>query len=234
MNPFDSYLQKILTEINASEEEKQQLYTEFSDHLYHLKVEYISKGYSEIESVQLAITTFGDSKEVAKNMEEVMFPNKHWLNKIAWFGLLMYIAVVLKLLIFDEIRMHIREVNQEINYLRYNLVPFESISTYLMNFHDYNFDTWFFNTFGNVLLFLPFGFLLPVLFSKTRTAIRIICLSLTFSLVIEILQLTTRFGQFDVDDLILNSIGGYIGFIIFILISKVITKLIENSRPSVA
>jgi len=62
---------------------------------------------------------------------------------------------------------------------------------------------------------VPFGFILPLLakkFQKLSTvAFATFCLSLTF----ELLQLVFEFGSFDVDDLILNTIGGILGYIPF-------------------
>ncbi|MFC3041456.1 VanZ family protein [Virgibacillus xinjiangensis] len=40
---------------------------------------------------------------------------------------------------------------------------------------------------------------------------------LLFSFSIEILQYVTQLGVFDVDDIILNTLGGYLGFLIFVL-----------------
>jgi glycopeptide antibiotics resistance protein len=237
MNPFDSYLKKIIANIDVSEEEKHELYTEFLDHLTQLKAEYIAKGFSESESIQMAINAFGDTEKVGKSLEKAIFPYKQWINGCAWIGLLIYIAVVLQLLFFDEFRLSSREhvITSGVEPTsRYNLVPFKNIITYLLNFEHYNFNTWFFNTFGNILIFLPFGVLLPVLFSKARSALRILGYSLAFSLAIEIIQVTTKLGYFDVDDLILNTFGGYVGFILWMLMNKIIAKLTKKTKPTIA
>jgi glycopeptide antibiotics resistance protein len=59
---------------------------------------------------------------------------------------------------------------------------------------------------------MPFGFILPLLarkFQKLSTVTwATFCLSLTF----ELLQLIFEFGSFDVDDLILNTAGGILGY----------------------
>ena len=51
-------------------------------------------------------------------------------------------------------------------------------------------------------------------------------LGMTFllSLMIEITQLLTRVGSFDVDDLILNTSGGILGYLLFYIINKVRRK----------
>ncbi|MCL7748780.1 VanZ family protein [Halalkalibacter alkaliphilus] len=92
----------------------------------------------------------------------------------------------------------------------HNFVPFSTIGTYLFNIHAYNFDFWFYNTFGVVLLFIPIGVLIPLLLPKLKNAWTIV-LILMFSLTIESVQYVTQLGVFDVDDIMLNSLGGFIG-----------------------
>ena len=62
----------------------------------------------------------------------------------------------------------------------------------------------------NILLFIPFGYLLLSLFPKLRWW-HVILLGFAFSLCIELLQLLTRLGYADVDDLINNTLGAAIG-----------------------
>lgn len=65
---------------------------------------------------------------------------------------------------------------------------------------------------GNVIMFIPLGFLLPRVFEKVNRFWKIL---LTTALVItaaEIIQLFTLVGTCDIDDLILNLIGSAIGY----------------------
>lgn len=71
----------------------------------------------------------------------------------------------------------------------------------------------------NILLFIPFGYLLPSLFPKLRWW-QVILLGLAFSLTIELLQLITKLGYADVDDLINNTLGAAIGWLCYKLILK--------------
>ena len=73
----------------------------------------------------------------------------------------------------------------------------------------------FLNIYGNVLCFLPFGAILPVLSKRCRYLAAITLLSFEFSLLVETVQLITKVGTFDVDDLFLNTIGGILGYFIF-------------------
>ena len=71
------------------------------------------------------------------------------------------------------------------------------------------------NLVGNVFAFSPFGFLLPVMTEKKRGLIKVVLGSFLFSLIIESCQYIFKVGVFDVDDLLLNTIGGLIGYIIY-------------------
>ncbi|WP_185147894.1 VanZ family protein [Peribacillus simplex] len=101
----------------------------------------------------------------------------------------------------------------------HNIVPFHTIETYIFNFQHYNFDTWFYNTFGTILAFIPLGILLPLVFVNLKN-ITLIVLSLVVSLIIETIQYVTLLGVFDVDDILLNTFGSVLGFLIFTLIIK--------------
>ncbi len=75
------------------------------------------------------------------------------------------------------------------------------------------------NLVGNVAIFIPFGFILPWA-SRYTNFLQTTCFTLLFSLLIECVQLVTKIGSFDVDDLLLNTIGGCIGYITFYICCK--------------
>ena len=64
----------------------------------------------------------------------------------------------------------------------------------------------------NILLFVPFGYLLPFFTGEADYWWKIMLFGLCFSLFIEMLQLVTRLGMFDTDDLINNTLGALIGY----------------------
>ncbi len=64
----------------------------------------------------------------------------------------------------------------------------------------------------NVLMFVPLGFLLPLLSSKTKTATRVFLLSFGITLFIETTQLLTSRGIFELDDLFHNTLGSMMGY----------------------
>ena len=118
----------------------------------------------------------------------------------------------------------------------YNLTLFKSINNYIKHMRNFGlvngeamkylpfqflkfsnavFTVSFKNILGNILLFLPFGFLTPYLI-KYKKIISVFTYSCVFSSLIEAMQyifLTSR--RADVDDVILNVIGALLGYILY-------------------
>ena len=78
----------------------------------------------------------------------------------------------------------------------------------------------FLNLAGNVIGFLPFGFIVPVMHKKMESFWKVSLLGFMFSLCVETIQLITKVGCFDVDDLILNTLGAMIGCGAFLICNK--------------
>ncbi|KRE92148.1 hypothetical protein ASG89_33385 [Paenibacillus sp. Soil766] len=98
-----------------------------------------------------------------------------------------------------------------------NFIPFRTISVTVLtpSIHGV------INVVGNILAFMPYGIFI-VLLSKRKmiSLIGVFMQSLGLSLLLEGLQVFFSMGNFDVDDLILNSVGGLLGYCIFRLYSK--------------
>ncbi|MBQ9990339.1 MAG: VanZ family protein [Lachnospiraceae bacterium] len=90
----------------------------------------------------------------------------------------------------------------------------KSIGMYIRYFPRLN---GFENLFGNVLAFIPFGFLLPLCFASSRKWWQVMSWSLILVLGIELFQLFSAFGAFDVDDILLNMTGCFSGWLIYVL-----------------
>ena len=108
----------------------------------------------------------------------------------------------------------------ELDY-RYNLVPFQEIRRFWIYREQVGFLAAFLNLAGNVIGFLPFGFIVPVMHKKMESFWKVSLLGFLFSLCVETIQLITKVGCFDVDDLILNTIGGAIGYVGFLLANHI-------------
>lgn len=106
----------------------------------------------------------------------------------------------------------------------YNLVPFKEIQRFLTYREQLGFLAVFTNLAGNVMGFIPFGLILPVINKKQRSLFRITLLSFDFSLMVETIQLVFKVGSFDVDDLFLNTLGGFIGYLLFLVCNRIRRK----------
>lgn len=78
---------------------------------------------------------------------------------------------------------------------------------------------------GNFIMLLPLGIYLPILYKRLRkfTGFFLVAIiSFLVSVGIEVLQLATNFRSTDIDDVLLNTAGGCTGFIIFMILKKII------------
>ncbi|MCI8565113.1 MAG: VanZ family protein [Lachnospiraceae bacterium] len=97
----------------------------------------------------------------------------------------------------------------------YNLVLFREIARFIRYRDRLGMKAVFWNLGGNVLCFMPFGFFLPLISKNVDRWYLSVLLSLYLSLLIELTQLFLKVGSFDVDDLLLNTIGGLLGFLVY-------------------
>lgn len=93
-------------------------------------------------------------------------------------------------------------------------VPFETINEYSTEVIKWNKLDFFKNIFGNIILFIPYGFL-GILYPKLN---QFKWLFLTFFITINIIEFSQFYfkrGYADIDDVILNTFGAAIGFLIY-------------------
>lgn len=99
-----------------------------------------------------------------------------------------------------------------------NFIPFKEIFRY-----DFSSNLFFKIIIGNVLLFMPYGFFLGKYGVKKSYKIALFLIFLA-SLSIELTQLAI--GRiFDIDDIILNCLGGFIGYFIYSTLDKIFSIL---------
>ena len=96
------------------------------------------------------------------------------------------------------------EISEE---YRYNLELFKEIRRFITYREQLGTFVVAANLLGNILIFVPYGFF-----------------SMFLSLAVETVQLVTRVGSFDVDDILLNTIGGVLGYIAFVLCNGIRRK----------
>jgi glycopeptide antibiotics resistance protein len=103
----------------------------------------------------------------------------------------------------------------------FNLIPFKTIANYMINRQNVSFDVWIYNLAGNIAAFVPLGFLLPAAFQKVRSLKAVFVTVLFLIVSAEAAQLLTLRGVFDVDDIILNTIGSVIGYYIYKFLKEI-------------
>ncbi len=108
---------------------------------------------------------------------------------------------------------------------RYNLIPLREIRRYLRYPKILGTYAVLTNLVGNVIGFLPLGAILPVLKGSMRRFWKVALLSFEFSALIEVTQLITKVGCFDVDDIILNTLGGMLGYGVFAVCNRLRRKI---------
>ena len=104
-----------------------------------------------------------------------------------------------------------------------NLVPFHTIRNYYRAFGVKG-DLFGINIIGNILMFVPWGFGLLLLWKKNRKLWRLAMFSALLPILIETSQLFIG-RQVDVDDFILNFTGGILGGFLFWLLARLLPKL---------
>lgn len=158
----------------------------------------------------------------------------YWLKELIILLFIVYIYMVISVTLFPipiGYTMNFRSILSLVNII--------SLKSIIENINlvgvAYNGDIIFMvklimrNVLGNVLLLMPLGFFIPILWSRFRQLKRIVLLGFTLSVLIEFLQLLQSLiggiGRVsDVDDVIFNVLGTIIGYYIYKLTFKLVEK----------
>ncbi len=110
-----------------------------------------------------------------------------------------------------------------------NFTLFKTIRMYI----DYSYMlNSFENLVGNVVVFIPFGFLLPYVLPWARNFFVMLLNAFLFVLGIEVFQLFSAFGAFDVDDILLNCVGAVLGYIAYLIFEGVKRRRKKKGREN--
>lgn len=135
---------------------------------------------------------------------------KKFLNITYWAILFFYIFLLTDTVFIS--RDSIRSVN---------LIPFESIRNFIMVDNGIGgtriIDM---NIWGNILMFIPAGIYL-ILHNTSKSITKNLLYIFLLSLFIEVVQYIFALGATDVDDIILNLAGGFIGLVIYKIAEKI-------------
>jgi glycopeptide antibiotics resistance protein len=139
-------------------------------------------------------------------------------RKYLWVPFLLYFTLLAKLILFKkQIGAVSYESYSEVlsfrqNLDRINLVPFRSTMSLLhegINLFVIQ------NIGGNIFGFTPLGIFLPILFPSLSSFSKVFITVFAISTGFELVQLVTVLGVCDIDDVILNTLGGIFGFILY-------------------
>jgi len=129
---------------------------------------------------------------------------------------LLYFLILIYIFFFARRRRYV-------TYNEINLVPFKNIIPEAEPVHDFgsmNYDS---NLIGNILIFIPFSFIL-IEGLKVRKLSNIILTTLIVSFTVELLQYIFKVGVADINDIILNTAGAGIGYYIYSIYKHYIIK----------
>ena len=119
------------------------------------------------------------------------------------------IAIVYLLLLYQMVTRVDINVSSGIN-----IIPFQEILRY-----DLDSELFIFNVLGNIALFIPFGFIAAA-YVKPKKIWTNTIIALIVSSTIEFVQLNIG-RSFDIDDIILNTLGCVIGFLIYVALRAI-------------
>ena len=154
--------------------------------------------------------------------------NRHLFLVLAWLCFVLYGALLTKNILFKHGNYRYYKAYFKNDYPRYsvksgwnkaNTVPFHTINRYYRN-GVVPTNNARYNLYGNLIGFIPFGIFFPLLFRRMRHLLLTVPAGFCLSLLYEYTQVKTGLGYFDVDDLLLNTAGVLVGYLLFWVGSK--------------
>lgn len=157
-------------------------------------------------------------------------------NKFWKFVFFIYIIILIKLIVFKYPWEYLVEIVKSWEkgvvlegLSTANFTLGKSIRMYIKYFNKFPFWNGFANLVGNILVFIPFGFLLPKGYPQCGKWWKTFYCAVGFVICIELFQLFSAFGAFDIDDILLNVFGSIGGYTLF-WVSKRVKKIIYVQR----
>lgn len=139
-----------------------------------------------------------------------------FFRQVSGLFFIIYLFGMIALLFFGS-------VNRGTEQQSINLIPFRTIQLY-WDTTALSLENKLQNLFGNIAVFVPFGFYLGVFSRKVRLWLCFLLVVAVPSLV-EVLQYRLHVGVCDVDDVILNAIGGLLGLFLYFLLERIFRAL---------
>ena len=127
---------------------------------------------------------------------------------IGWVIAIVYMAVLLRITVFrSDFLKHDLFTNGCLHYL--------PLDNYMQMLRDREYFVFLYLFVGNIIWFIPFGFLLPFLTGRPKTVPMILLSGFLLSFAIEFSQYAFGTGDTELDDLVLNTLGTLLGFLIY-------------------
>lgn len=153
--------------------------------------------------------------------------NKKNLRLVWRILFLLYILLLIYFLFFAEWYGRTSEVYVE---PQYNLIPFLEIRRFWVYREQIGIWNVFLNLAGNVIGFIPFGFILPIMSPNMQRSGLVVFFGMMMSIMVEAMQLLGHVGSCDVDDVILNTTGAFLGYICFSICNRIRRKYYGKSK----
>ncbi len=128
-------------------------------------------------------------------------------KEMLMLGFIIYVMALFRVVTF-----------QDVSWSSSNFIPFEEMFRY-----EFGTKLFYKNVVGNMLMFIPYGFFISY-FLKIKKPWLVLFLTTLVSITIEITQLLIG-RVFDIDDIMLNIVGGLLGFILYYLFVKIKSKI---------
>lgn len=149
---------------------------------------------------------------------------------LKWAFFILYMIVLIYLVFFAESMGRTGHTGYV-----YNLRPFREIKRYwkYLGRADRMGMIALLNIVGNILAFVPFGIFVPLLSDGKCQFVAVFFSTFCMTLSIELLQLITKVGTFDVDDILLNCVGGVLGYCLYAVARAFRNRLKRRDRTVV-
>lgn len=155
-----------------------------------------------------------------------MIKNTTRNQKLGWVLFIAYLGLLVYFLFFAESFGRSLE-NRD---YAYNLELFKEIKRFYTYREQVGMKAFFLNVMGNVVAFMPCGFFLPIVSRRGRKARNAVLLCFALSLSVETAQLVWKVGSFDVDDLLLNTLGGALGYAVNRMVQRIRIRRRQHAK----
>jgi glycopeptide antibiotics resistance protein len=165
------------------------------------------------------------------------YSNRKMIRTMTFFLFIVYITLLVKLILFKNFDYRIpsyhflipANISLKASFHRANFVPFATCYYYLSG--QEHFETGMENLGGNIILFIPYGFLLPVLLNKAGILKKTLRAVMLTSIAFELMQLVLDNGNCDIDDVLLNTLGGGMGYFGFLCVFYLVRQKWKKITP---